>query len=226
MTPIEREALPSEILARLAATDGRLIVAIAGPPGAGKSILSDYLCQVINKGSETPSIVVPMDGFHLDDAILDQRGLRSRKGAPPTFDCAGLMALLKRLRQAEEEVFIPVFDRSLELSRAAAAAVRPEHRILLVEGNYLLLDQEPWSQLAPLFDMTIYLDVSFAELERRLIDRWLGFGFNDAMAHARALGNDIPNAELVVAKSRHADFILASGEHGRPGKHGNQTAVG
>ncbi len=149
MTPIEREALPSEILARLAETDGRLIVAIAGPPGAGKSTISDYLLHALNKGGETPSIVVPMDGFHLDDGILDQRGLLSRKGSPPTFDCAGFAVLLQRLKQAEGEIFIPVFDRSLELSRAAASVVGPEHRVLLVEGNYLLLDRQPWAQLAP-----------------------------------------------------------------------------
>lgn len=208
MTPIEREALPSEILARLAATNGRLTVAIAGPPGAGKSTLSDYLLHAINKGGEKPSIIVPMDGFHLDDAILDRRGLRSRKGSPPTFDCAGFAVLLQRLKQAENEVFIPVFDRSLELSRAAASVVGPEHRVLLVEGNYLLLDQEPWSQLAPFFDMTVYLDVPFPELERRLIDRWLGFGFDAATARNRALSNDIPNAELVAARSRKADFVV------------------
>ncbi len=208
MTPIEREALPSEILARLAQTGDRLIVAIAGPPGAGKSTLSDYLLHAINKGGETPSIVVPMDGFHLDDAILDKRGLLSRKGSPPTFDCAGFAVLLQRLKQAEGEVFIPVFDRSLELSRAAASVVGPEHRVLLVEGNYLLLDREPWAQLASFFDMTVYLDVPFDELERRLVDRWLGFGFDAETARNRALSNDIPNAELVAARSRKADFIV------------------
>ncbi|MFQ0815185.1 nucleoside triphosphate hydrolase [Brucella anthropi] len=208
MTPIEREALPSEILARLAQTGGRLIVAIAGPPGAGKSTLSDDLRRAINKGGETPSIIVPMDGFHLDDAILDKRGLRSRKGSPPTFDCAGFAALLQRLKQAEDEVFIPVFDRSLELSRAAASVVGLEHRVLLVEGNYLLLDGEPWARLAPFFDMTLYLDVPFAELERRLTDRWLSFGFDAETARNRALSNDIPNAELVEARSRKADFVV------------------
>ncbi len=210
MTPIEREALPSEILARLAETDGRLIVAVAGPPGAGKSTMSDYLLHAINKGGEAPSIVVPMDGFHLDDAILDRRGLLGRKGSPPTFDCAGFAVLLQRLKQADGEVFIPVFDRSLELSRAAASVVGPEHRVLLVEGNYLLLDQQPWAQLAPFFDLTVYLDVPFDELERRLTDRWLGFGFDAEAARNRALSNDIPNAELVVAQSRKADFVVVS----------------
>ena len=210
MTPIEREALPSEILARLARDDGRLIVAIAGPPGAGKSTISEQLRVALNKGEDAPSIVVPMDGFHLDDVILDQRGLRSRKGSPPTFDCAGFAALLERLKHAREEVFIPVFDRSLELSRAAASVVGPEHRVLLVEGNYLLLDQEPWSRLAPFFDMTIRLDVPFPVLERRLIDRWLSFGFDEETARSRAFSNDIPNARLVVEQSRQADFVVVS----------------
>ncbi|MGN6450904.1 MAG: nucleoside/nucleotide kinase family protein [Brucella intermedia] len=210
MTPIEREALPSEILARLAETDGRLIVAVAGPPGAGKSTMSDYLLHAINKGGEAPSIVVPMDGFHLDDAILDRRGLLGRKGSPPTFDCAGFAVLLQRLKQADGEVFIPVFDRSLELSRAAASVDGPEHRVLLVEGNYLLLDQQPWAQLAPFFDLPVYLDVPFDELERRLTERWLGFGFDAEAARNRALSNDIPNAELVVAQSRKADFVVVS----------------
>ena len=208
MTPIEREALPSEILARLAEADGRLMVAIAGPPGAGKSTLSDDLRTALNRGGEGPAVVVPMDGFHFDNVILDQRGLRSRKGSPLTFDCTGFAALLERLRGASEDVVIPVFDRSLDLARAGASIVRADHRIVLVEGNYLLLDQEPWSRLASFFDMTIYLDVPLAELERRLMQRWLDHGHDDQAARKRAFSNDIPNAELVVSSSRKADFVI------------------
>ncbi|PRD43409.1 nucleoside/nucleotide kinase family protein [Phyllobacterium phragmitis] len=207
MESTSRDMLPSAILSRLGEGE-RLLVAIAGPPGAGKSTLSEHLRDALNKGGDGPSAIVPMDGFHLDNAILDQRGLRSRKGSPPTFDCAGFEVLLKRLRMAGEDVVIPAFDRTLDLSRAGAAVVAARHRILLVEGNYLLLDEAPWSRLQPLFDLTIFLDVPFMELEQRLIQRWLEHGHTPEEAGNRALSNDIPNAELVVSSSRPADYVI------------------
>ena len=147
----------------------RFIIAIAGPPGSGKSTLAERLHEVLPEGS---SVVIPMDGFHYDDAILDQRGLRSRKGAPETFDYSGFATLLKRVREGEEEIAIPVFDRSMELSRAGAAIVSADAKFILVEGNYLLLDEEPWTGLGSLFDFTVFLDVPRGELERRLMERW------------------------------------------------------
>ncbi|GLU26292.1 nucleoside/nucleotide kinase family protein [Brucella sp. NBRC 12950] len=210
MKPCPTENLPAEILSKLSNTDGRLIVAIAGPPGAGKSTISEYLRDAINKGGVGPAVIVPMDGFHLDNAILEERGLRSRKGSPPTFDCAGFAALLGRLKNASEDVVIPAFDRTLDLARAGAAIVRADHQILLVEGNYLLLDQEPWTELASFFDMTIFLEVPFSELERRLIQRWLDHGHTEDAARQRALSNDIPNAELVVSSSRDANYIVTT----------------
>lgn len=210
MKPCQAENLPAEILARLSNTDDRLIVAIAGPPGAGKSTISEYLREAINKGEAGPAVVVPMDGFHLDNAILDERGLRSRKGSPPTFDCAGFAVLLERLKNTQDDIVIPVFDRTLDLARAGASIVRADHRILLVEGNYLLLNEPPWTRLMPFFDMTVFLDVPFAELERRLIQRWLNHGHEPDAARERALSNDIPNAQLVVSTSRKADYVVAS----------------
>ncbi|MEJ5083952.1 nucleoside/nucleotide kinase family protein [Brucella pseudogrignonensis] len=210
MKPCPTENLPAEILSKLSNTDGRLIVAIAGPPGAGKSTISEYLRDAINKGGVGPAVIVPMDGFHLDNAILDERGLRSRKGSPPTFDCAGFAALLERLKNASEDVVIPAFDRTLDLARAGAAIVRADHQILLVEGNYLLLNQEPWTELASFFDMTIFLEVPFSELERRLIQRWLDHGHTEYAARQRALSNDIPNAELVVSSSRDANYTVTT----------------
>jgi pantothenate kinase len=150
-----------------------------------------------------------MDGYHFDDVVLDARGHRPRKGAPHTFDATGFYHLLTRLRANEPEVALPVFDRTRELARAGARIVTPAQRILLVEGNYLLLQQEPWAQLKPLFDLTVFLPVPFAELERRLIQRWLDHGFAPDAAEAKARSNDIPNAELVVRESARADFNLS-----------------
>lgn len=204
---ISRKALLPEIMAR-AATQKRLIVAITGAPAAGKSTLAEELCQEINAGVEMPAIVVPMDGFHYDNMILDARGHRSRKGAPFTFDVDGFGMLLARLKAADQDVAIPVFDRVLDLARAGAAIVTPEHRILLVEGNYLLLNQSSWRELGFYFDLSVFLSVPLPVLQQRLIQRWLDYGADYEAAKTRAFANDIPNAELVVGQSLQADFIL------------------
>lgn len=192
-----------------AARAQRFIVAIAGPPGSGKSTLAERLHEVLPEGS---SAIIPMDGFHFDDIVLNGRGLRSRKGAPDTFDYAGFAALLKRIRTVEPDIAIPVFDRSMELSRAAAAIVGSGVKFILVEGNYLLLDEEPWSGLAGLFDFSIFVDVPRAELERRLMERWRGHGKSDEDARAWITSNDLPNIERVLARRRKADFVVSVSE--------------
>jgi pantothenate kinase len=183
------------------------MLGIAGPPGSGKSTLSEALCKALRAAGES-AIVVPMDGFHFDDAVLNARGHRSRKGAPHTFDVAGFEVLLKRIKAREADIAIPVFDRAMELARAGADIIPAGVKFILVEGNYLLLQQPGWERLKPLFDFTIFLKVPEATLERRLLQRWRGFGFDEAGARAKALGNDIPNAKLVLAESAAADLIL------------------
>jgi pantothenate kinase len=186
----------------------RCLVAIAGPPGAGKSTLSTGLRDVFPEGTAE---VVPMDGFHYDDAILNQRGLRSRKGAPETFDFAGFEVLLKRIKSGEPDIAIPVFDRSIELSRAAASVISADVKFVLVEGNYLLLDEEPWSRLGSLFDFSIFVDVPRAELERRLLLRWHEHGKSDEDARAWVSSNDMPNVERVISRRRAPDIVV--GDH-------------
>ena len=184
---------------------GRLLVAIAGPPGAGKSTLAEGLA-----GQIAGAAVVPMDGFHLDNGILEARSLLARKGAPETFDVAGFGALVARL-QAEDEVVIPVFDRARDLAVAGARVIGPEARVLLVEGNYLLLNEAPWRGLARFWDVTIAIEVPLAVLEARLTQRWRDHGLSEAAAVARAMGNDIPNARRVVGGSAGADVTIRQG---------------
>lgn len=183
----------------------RALVAIAGPPGSGKSTIAESLREVLPENS---AVVVPMDGFHFDDIVLNQRGLRQRKGAPETFDFRGFAALIRRLRAGEPEVAIPVFDRSIELSRAGAAIVGSDVKFVLVEGNYLLLDEEPWSGLGELFDFSIFIDVPRGELERRLMERWRFHGKSDEEARAWIVSNDMPNIERVLARRRAADLVV------------------
>lgn len=196
---------------RIRATDGqRLIVAVAGPPGAGKSTVTEALVATLNAAepSAPPAICVPMDGFHFDNAILDAQGLRHRKGAPETFDAAGYIHLVRRLRNEGGPIAIPLFDRAADLSRAAADVVMPHHRFVVTEGNYLLLGIEPWNELSALFDVTLWLEVDDAVLEDRLMKRWLSHGLDREQAMERASGNDLPNARYVKSHSRPAQIVL------------------
>lgn len=200
MTP---QALADLIADRAKAAQGRFIAALAGPPGAGKSTLAAELVRLLGPIAR----VVPMDGFHYDDAILIARGQRDRKGAPETFDVAGYRHLLSRLRH-EDDVAIPVFDRSLELSRGSADIVTADHRILVTEGNYLLLNETPWTDLAAFFDLTVKIDVPEAELERRLLARWAHYGKSPQAARDWIEGNDLPNIRRVTRGARPADVLI------------------
>lgn len=189
---------------RLRAGERRILIGLAGPPAAGKSTLADALA--VRMGAE--AIVLPMDGYHLDNAILDERGLRARKGAPATFDVAGFASVVSRVRADRGEVIVPTFDRRLDLARAGARVIETRHRLVVVEGNYLLLDAAPWSAIAKLFDATIFLNVPEPVIEERILARWKRYGLDDRAARARALENDVPNASLVLRNSQGADLAL------------------
>jgi pantothenate kinase len=189
------------------AQDGvRLLVGVAGPPGAGKSTLADRLHETLTERGHR-SAVLPMDGFHLDNAILEERGDIARKGAPHTFDIRGLGDLLRAIK-AGGEVFTPVFDRDRELAIAAARCIAAEDRIVIAEGNYLLLQQGRWAGLADLFDLTVMVAPPISELERRLVARWTHYGLTPAQIEAKVNSNDLPNGRLVIERSRTADFTF------------------
>ncbi len=182
----------------------RCLIAIAGPPGAGKSTLAAALVQELGP----TAALVAMDGFHFDNDILTARGLRDRKGAPETFDLDGFSDLLEQLVR-EDEVAIPTFDRVLDKVVGSGAFVRAGHRCVIVEGNYLLLEEPGWRDLSRLWDLSVYLDEPLDVLEERLVHRWLDHGLALDDARAWALGNDIPNARRVAAARLPADLVLS-----------------
>jgi pantothenate kinase len=187
----------------------RAIVAIAGPPGTGKSTFAEHLRDALNARAPGTAEVLPGDGYHFDDLLLNARGWRPRKGAPHTFDVGGLRAMLERLRaNVEDEVAVPVFDRSIEIARAGARVIPRSASLVLVEGNYLLLDRDPWSSLAPLFDATIMLVAPLEILRERLLERWTEIGLSGADLAAKMEGNDLRNVATVLEGSRAADHLV------------------
>lgn len=198
-----------DVLTRLRNLPGgtRKLIAIAGAPASGKSVISAALRDLLQQDGIAVE-VVPMDGFHLDNALLDARGLRARKGAPETFDVAGFIALIHRLKR-EEEVVYPLFDRARDLSIAGAGVIAPECDMVIIEGNYLLFDEQPWSELVGLWDYSIWLDTPVETVRQRCISRWLTHGHDPEAARLRAEGNDLANARRIIAARLRADLTLS-----------------
>jgi pantothenate kinase len=194
------------------AVGGRIIVALAGPPGSGKSTLSESLVERLNAEDPGCATVLPMDGFHYDDLYLTPASLRPRKGAPDTFDVGGLRHTLLRLKSRDEEhVAVPIFDRQLEIARAGARLIPKATRIIVVEGNYLLVRREPWSDLLPLFDVTVLVETPADVLRERLTARWRQYTLTPDQIAEKLDGNDLPNGRLVTSESADPDFRIANG---------------
>ncbi|WP_171239259.1 uridine kinase [Ruegeria sp. HKCCA5491] len=189
----------------------RTIVAISGPPASGKSTLAESVVQSLNakQNSAVPlATLVPMDGYHLDNRVLEARGFLARKGASETFDAIGFCNAIKKLQSAQHESFHPRFDRQMDLAIANAIAVHPDTRTVVVEGNYLLMDSDPWRTLADVYAATVFVSPTLEELVKRLHHRWIKHGFDPKTALQRAKTNDLPNAERVIRDSRKADLTL------------------
>lgn len=187
----------------LAKVRARILVGVAGAPGSGKSTLAEAL--VDDLGPE--ACVLPMDGFHLPNKTLVERGLLARKGAPETFDADGFIALLRKVRSTPEVTY-PTFDRTLDATVPDAGVICAGTRIVVAEGNYLLLKAAPWSETAACLDLSVQLDVPRDTLEARLIQRWRDHGHSEEAAILRARGNDLRNADVVLTASRPADVTL------------------
>jgi pantothenate kinase len=188
---------------------GRRIVAIAGPPASGKSTLATTLAERLNGAQPELCALLPMDGFHYDDEVLIPRGWRPRKGAPHTFDVGGYATALRRLHANDEEsVAVPRFDRSIEIARAGAIVIERSVRLVITEGNYLLLDEAPWSALRPSFDQTVLLVTDMATLEARNRQRWVDIDMDEEGIRAKLELNDMPNARLILERSAEPDWIV------------------
>ena len=185
----------------------RVLVAIAGPPATGKSTFADQLC-VLLESRGIKSAVAPMDGFHLDNHVLNDLGLTLSKGAPETFDVDGFISLVERLGRPKSSVYLPIFDRERDLAIAGARHVGPEVEAVIFEGNYLLYDRDPWRGLAPLWDLSVWLDTPEQVLCQRSVSRWLSMGKSLQDAQARANGNDLVNARKVISARLPSDITI------------------
>ena len=187
----------------------RVLLGIAGAPGAGKTTLAQRLVAAVEAEGRFRAAHVPMDGFHLADASLDRLGRRDRKGAIDTFDGWGYRAMLRRLRdRADEPVYAPGFERVLEQPIAASIAVGPEVDLVVSEGNYLLVDAAPWTAAAALLDEVWFADAPAALLRSRLIARHVAFGKAPSDAAAWVDAVDLPNAALIEPTRARAAAVV------------------
>jgi pantothenate kinase len=179
----------------LMARGPRVILGLVGSPGSGKSTLA----AALHAAFPEESVVVPMDGYHLANSALARLGRADRKGAPDTFDSAGYVDLLRRLRQQapDEVVYAPEYRREIEEGIAGAIAVRPDTRLVITEGNYLLLPTGHWAGVAPLLDEAWFVEVDPALRRERLVRRHMQFGRSQEDAVAWVAQTDEPNARLI-----------------------------
>ena len=189
-----------------AAAPGRVVLGLVGPPGVGKSSLADRLVDALPPGT---AVVLPMDGFHLAQRELERLGLAGRKGAPETFDAGGYASALARVTARDEPVVhVPYFDRDLEEPVAGGIAVEAAVPLVVTEGNYLLLDRDPWTRARAHLTAAWFLDVPHDLRHARLVARHERHGRSPDAARAWVEAVDEPNARLVEASRDRADLVV------------------
>ena len=185
---------------------GRKILGIVGPPGCGKSTLAAALLDLLGDDA----VAVPMDGYHLANVELARLGRAGRKGAEDTFDSAGYVSLLRRLKnqQGNEIVYAPEFRREIEEPIANAIPVFPETQLVITEGNYLLLDHGHWAGVSELLDEIWYVDIDHSVRRERLVKRHMHFGRSQNAAEDWVANTDEPNAVRIEATKHRADVLF------------------
>jgi pantothenate kinase len=190
----------------LVSRGGRTLLGIVGAPASGKTTLARGLADALGNRAT----VVGMDGFHLAQVELRRLGRVERKGAPDTFDAHGYVNLLRRLKDAKETVYAPEFRREIEEPIAGAVPVPPDVPLVITEGNYLLLDADPWRDVRGLLDEAWFLAPDEHDRIERLVTRHRRYGRSLVEAQQRAQGSDQRNADLIAPSADRADLVLAN----------------
>ena len=196
------------IAERVAASEGTVVVGVVGPPGVGKTYSAERIAAALNARA-VPATVLAMDGFHLSNTQLDDLGLHQEKGSPRTFDVWGLIEILRRVREPGRTapVFTPDYRRDLHEPVAATGRVDLGTRVVVVEGNYLLLDESPWDRVRPLLDVSWYLDAPHEVRRERLVMRHVAGGRLLHEATSWVDDVDEPNAVTIERTAARADFV-------------------
>ncbi|MBE0580037.1 nucleoside/nucleotide kinase family protein [Devosia sp.] len=218
MAPLHLRLTPQQALSRLvphileleSQAHRRIAIGVTGGPGTGKSTLAAELVTMLNATHPGSAALVPMDGFHIKHAKLEEMGQTDRKGAPHTFEGADFVNFLHHLKAATGPVSGPGYSRKIEDTVENAFTIQSEVRVLIVEGNYLLLTDGPWAGVKPLLDYSVFIDVPRDLVKARLLKRHGEEGlFTEERNRAHIERNDLPNYDLVRLSQDRADVVIA-----------------